>query len=184
MKKIINFCKQLRLSQILTVFLATLVLFFNTACNSGNTQGARPNNPPVQAGGANNPYKSGGDNNTNFNFSPDPKVSGKSVNPEGKRADSQIISNQLIAEVEKLYPGAQKPGMQKEIEKALPKIAQEDFQSPEPGGQIQRESNIGSRVKDRLSAVKETFDEASDFIHDSADEALEKHEASFKPGAR
>lgn len=184
MKKIINFCKQLRLSQILTVFLATVVLFVNTACNSGNTQGARPNNPPVQAGGANNPYKSGGDNNTNFNFSPDPKVSGKSVKPEGKRADSQIISNQLIAEVEKLYPGAQKPGMQREIEKALPKIGQEDFQSPEPGGQIQRESNIGSRVKDRLSAVKETFDEASDFIHDSADEALEKHEASFKPGSR
>jgi hypothetical protein len=42
----------------LTVFLATVVLFVSTACNTGDMRGARPDNPPVQAGGANNPYKS------------------------------------------------------------------------------------------------------------------------------
>lgn len=34
---------------------------------------------------------------------------------------------------------------------------------------------------DRLAEVKETFDEASDFINESAEDALEKHE---EPGLR
>jgi hypothetical protein len=97
MKKLTLFFKQLRLSQILTVFLATVVLFVGTACNSGDIRGARPDNPPVQAGGANNPYKQGGDTNTNFNLSPDPKVSSEAANSKGDRADLQILSNQLIA---------------------------------------------------------------------------------------
>src|SRR4028119_794102 len=99
MKMLTVFFKQLRLSQILTVFLATVVLFVGTACNSGDIRGARPDNPPVQAGGANNPYKQGGDTNTNFNLSPDPKVNKKS-------ADVSFISNQLIASKEDgmLYP--------------------------------------------------------------------------------
>src|SRR4028119_1467033 len=96
MKKLIDFFKQLQLSRILAVFLAAVVLFISTGCNSGDIRGARPDNLPVQAGGANNPYKNGGDTNTNFNISPDPKVN-KSAKSDGSRAELQINSNQLIA---------------------------------------------------------------------------------------
>jgi len=134
MKKLSVFFKQLRPSKILTVFLATAVLFISTACNSGNELGARPNNPPVQAGGANNPYKSGGDTNTNFNLSPDPKVSGKD-STSGKRADLQILSNQLIASKEDgiLYPGAESPAERIEVEKSIPVKTLKDFETPQPG---------------------------------------------------
>ncbi|HEY9635614.1 MAG TPA: DUF6658 family protein [Coleofasciculaceae cyanobacterium] len=178
MKRLTNFFKQLRFSQILTVFLATVVLFMGTACNSGDVRGARPDNPPVQMGGSNNPYKSGGDTNTNYNTSPDPKVSGKS----NKSADLHIISNQLIASQETLYPGADKQLKRPEVEKALPKITLEDFETSEPGGQIQREGSIGERIQDRLSTVKETVDKASEFLNEGADKALEGNEKVDNPG--
>ena len=65
MNRLISFLKQLRLSQLLSIFLAGVALFTITACSSGNLQGARPYNPPVQAGGNNNTYKRGGDSYTN-----------------------------------------------------------------------------------------------------------------------
>ncbi len=44
--------------QILTVFFVGVTqVLFSTACNGATAQG-NPNNPAVQAGGANNPYKS------------------------------------------------------------------------------------------------------------------------------
>lgn len=167
MKKLSTFFKQLQLSRILTVFFAAVVLLISTACNSGNVQGARPNNPPVQAGGANNPYKSGGDTHTNLNFSTDPKV-----NTQGKRADLSIFSNQLVANSEDgiLYPGAESQIDKREVEKSLPKKTLKDFETAEPGGEIQREENFGDRVKDRLSTLKETFEKASGFIGEDAKE--------------
>jgi hypothetical protein len=164
MKKSTVFFKQLRLRQLLTVLLAAVVLFVSTACNNGDVRGARPDNPPVQMGGSNNPYKSGGDTNTNYNLSPDPKVSGKA----NKSADLHIISNQLIATKETLYPGADKQSNRPEVEKALPKKTLEDFEKPEPGGLIQRESSIGDRIQDRLETVKDTFGQASGFVRESA----------------
>src|SRR5919202_2184713 len=176
MKKLTVFFKQLRLSRILTVFLPALVLFISTACNNGDVRGARPDNPPVQAGGSNNPYKNGGDTNTNFNISPDPKVN-KSAKSDGSRAELQINSNQLIATSEdgRLYTSGQSPTIS-EVEKTLPKKTLKDFETPEPGGEIQREDSIGDRIKDRLSTVKETFDKASGFINEGAEEALDRHE--------
>ena len=112
MRSLTNFIKKVRLGKILTVFLAGIALFFMTACNSGNVTGARPNNPPVQAGGANNPYKNGGDGYTNFKASSDPRVNSETVNKERDRADLQLISHQLIAaNIESdasdlLYPGS------------------------------------------------------------------------------
>jgi hypothetical protein len=177
MQKLTVFFKQLRLSQILTVFLATVVLFVGTACNSGDIRGARPDNPPVQMGGSNNPYKSGGDTNTNYNLSPDPKVGNESAKSKGDRADLQIISNQLIASQDTLYPGAEIQGRPADEERSLRQIDLQDFEKSEPGGQIQRESNIGDRVKDRLGTVKDTFGKASEFIkegvNENAAEALE-----------
>lgn len=186
MTKLTGFFKQLRLRQILTVFLATVVLFVGTACNSGDVRGARPDNPAVQAGGSNNPYKMGGDTNTNYNLSPDPKVSRDSAKSKGNRADLQILSNQLIAsatEGGKLnYPANRElQGEPADVGTSLPIIDMQDFETAEPGGQIQRQEDIGDRVEDRLSAVKQAFDKAGDFITDNAEEALERHETTANP---
>jgi len=184
MKKLSVFFKQLGLRQILTVFLATVVLFVSTACNTGDMRGARPDNPPVQAGGGNNPYKRGGDTNTNFNLSPDPKVSNQGAKSERNRADLPIISKQLIASQETLYPAPKLQGQPADEGRSLPIKTLKDFETSEPGGQIQRESNVGDRVQDRLEAVKNAFDKASDFIgegaNEAAQEALDKSAASGK----
>jgi hypothetical protein len=174
MKKLTVFFKQLRISQILTVFLATVVLFVSTACNNGDLRGARPDNPPVQAGGANNPYKSGGDTNTNFNLSPDPKVSSEAAKSKGYRSDLQITSNQLIAASDQLqYPSGELTGQPADETNDLRQIDLEDFEKPEAGGLIQRESNVGDRIKDRLETVKESFGKASEFITEGAKEGAE-----------
>lgn len=175
MKKLTNFFKQLRLSQLLTAFLATVVMFVGTACNNGDVRSARPENPPVQAGGMNNPYKAGGDTNTNYRFSPDPKVSSKAAQSNSDRADVQIISDRLIAASQVQYPaGSEIEGSPADEQHNLRIIDQNDFKASEPGGQIQRESNIGDRVKDRLSTVKETFGEAGEFVGEGAKAASQK----------
>lgn len=182
MKQFTAFLKKLQLRKILSIFLAGSLLLFSTACNSGDLQGARPDNPPVQAGGSNNPYKNGGDSYTNYKASTDPKVN---QNPQGKRADAQLISNQLIAannDLEILYPGAdEQPAGLVEKEKELPKISKEDFAKPQPGGEIQRERNVGERIGDRLGTVGDTFKEASGFLKDKADEAGARPEAQSNP---
>ncbi len=174
MKKLTVFFKQLRLSQIVTVFLATVVLLVSTACNNGDITGARPDNPPVQAGGANNPYKSGGDTNTNFKLSPDPKVSSDTSKIQGYRSDLQTNSNQLIAASDnRQYPSGELPGQPADETNKLRQIKLQDFEKSEPGGQIQRESNVGDRIQDRLSTVKETFGKASEFIKEGAKEGAQ-----------
>jgi hypothetical protein len=186
MRKITNFFKQIRLSQIVTAFLATVVLFVGTACNSGDVRGARPDNPAVQMGGGNNPYKNGGDTNTNYKTSPDPKVSGK-ANKSGDRADSQIISSQLIAAGGDTvqYPGDSRlKGAPADEQHDLPVIGLEDFETAEPGGQIQRESNVGDRIQDRLGKVKGTFEKASEFTKDYAEEAASNSEQVDRAGGR
>ncbi len=185
MKQLTAFFKQLPLRQILTAFLATVVLFVGTACNNGDIRGARPNNLPVQMGGSNNPYKSGGDTNTNYNLSPDPEVTNEASKAKDSRADLPITSNLLIAKNdETLYPGSKTVAERKETEKSLPKKTLQDFEKSEPGGQIQRESDAGERLSDRLGAVKGAFDQASEFIRDDAAEALERHQESPTPYSR
>ncbi len=56
-----NIVRKLRIKKIASAFVLVTFLFFTTACNSGDKQGARPNNSPVQVGGQNNPHKAGGD---------------------------------------------------------------------------------------------------------------------------
>lgn len=179
MKKLMTFFKQLQLRQLLTVALAAVVLLVGTACNQGTETGARPDNPPVQMGGANNPYKSGGDTNNNFKLSPDPKVSQQAGDLKRNRADLPFALNQLIAAGDAVqYPGAQNPENRAAVEKSLPKIGLEDFEKAEEGGLIQRQSDYGDRVGDRLSTVKESLDEASEFIGEGAKEALESYEST------
>ena len=72
MKRLTEFWRQ-----ILTVVLASVMLFIGTACSSTAVESGRPENPPVQAGGGNNPYKKGGDSYTDNNMSLNPNVSSR-----------------------------------------------------------------------------------------------------------
>jgi hypothetical protein len=164
MKKLTALLKKLRVRQIVTVFFAGLLLIVSTACSSGDVTGANPENPAVQAGGANNPYKNGGDKYTR--------------NVSTLPSDLLIATN---AESEILYPGAETPQGRVEKEKELPIITRENFQKPEPGGLIQNQSDLGNRVSDRLETVKEQFQDASSFVQDKAAEAGARPELQKNP---
>lgn len=176
--------KKIRLRQILTIFLAGLLLVVSTACSGANAQGVNPQNPAVQAGGANNPYKNGGDNYTKYRMSTDPKITNPKANQGHDQASLQPSSQLLIAtnkESEILYPGGETPVGRVQKEAELPIITDKNFQEPEPGGLIQNEPKIGDRIKDRLEAVKEAVDEASGFLKDKADEAGARPELQKNP---
>ena len=177
------FLKKIRLRQILTIFFAGLLLIVSTACSGANAQGANPQNPAVQAGGANNPYKNGGDNYTNNQMSTDLKITNPKANQGRDEASLQSSSQLLIAtnrESEILYPSGETPADRVNKEAELPIITDKDFQQPEPGGLIQNESNIGERVKDRLETVKEAVEEASGFLNKS-DQAGTRPELQKNP---
>ena len=173
------FLKKIRLRQIVTIFLAGLLLIVSTACTGANAQGANPQNPAVQAGGANNPYKNGGDNYTNNRLSTDPKITNPKANQGRDQASLQPSSELLIAtnrESEILYPGAETPAGRVQKEAELPIITDKDFQQAEPGGLIQDEPNIGNRVQDRIETVKENVEKASGFLQNKADEGAARPE--------
>jgi hypothetical protein len=176
---LISLWKKLRLRQVITVFLAGLLLVFSTACTQANPQGSNPRNPAVQAGGANNPYKNGGDNYTKYRMSTDPKI-----NQEKDRASLQINPQVLIAvnrESELLYPGAETPTGRVIKEGELPIITGKDFQQPKPGGLIQREPDVGARIQERIGTVQENVKEASGFLKEKADEASARPELQKNP---
>jgi hypothetical protein len=68
-----NFFTKTQLDRILTVILLMIILLTTTSCNRGDEFGARPNNPPVQLGGNNNPHK-GGDGYTQYKVDTDPRL--------------------------------------------------------------------------------------------------------------
>lgn len=184
MKKWINVLKKLPIWRILATFLAGIFLIVTTACSGANAQGARPENPPVQAGGANNPYKMGGDNFTNYHMSTDPKVTNESTQKKSDQSSLQINSQILLAvnkEAEQLYPGAETPMGRAKKEAELPLITEEEFQHPEPGGLIQREPDVGTRIQKRLETVKEAVEEASKFLPEKLDEAKARPELQPNP---
>ncbi|WP_066378297.1 MULTISPECIES: DUF6658 family protein [unclassified Anabaena] len=179
MKSLISLWKKLRPRQVLTVFLASLLLIFSTACTQANPQGSNPRNPAVQAGGANNPYKNGGDNYTKYRMSTDPKVH------QGNDSASLEINPQVLIaanrESEILYPGAETPTGRVLKEGELPIITEEDYKQPKPGGLIQREPDVGTRIQERIGTVQENIKEASGFIKEKADEASARPELQKNP---
>ncbi len=178
------FLKKIRLRQILTIFLAGLLLIVSTACSGANAQGANPQNPAVQAGGANNPYKNGGDKYTNYRMSTDPKIANPKANQGDDQASLEPSSQLLIAthtESKLLYPGAETPAGRVQKEAELPIITDKDFQQPEPDGLIQNEPDLGTRVQERLDTVTESVEEASGFLKDKADEANARPELQKNP---
>ena len=132
MDRVIDWLKSGKFKQILTVFLAGVLVFVSTACNGA--------------------------------------VSAKNAEP--------------VKTVKTIYPGAEQPTERPNVERALPKINQQNFEKSEPGGQIQRDSDLDDRVEKRLTTVKKTFEKASEFIKEDAKEALERHEDVPKPGLR
>lgn len=185
MKKLVGTIKKLRLRQILTIFLAGVLLVFSTACNPGDARGANPNNPAVQAGGANNPYKGGGDAYTKYNMSTDTKVNNKTAKTGRNQASLQLNSQLIAANApEILYPGAETPEGRISKESQLPIKTAEDFKQPTSGGLIQRDADLGNRVEKRLEKVQEAFGEASEFVGEKADEASKRPEATMNPGLR
>ncbi|WP_026734569.1 DUF6658 family protein [Fischerella sp. PCC 9605] len=175
MNSLTAFIKKLRLRQILTVFLAGLLLIISTACSSPYPNAANPNNPAVQAGGGNNPYKNGGDKYTNSKMS----KSGRD-----QASLQQFNSQQLFAATDKeselLYPGAETPVGRAYKEGELPIIKEKDFK-PESGNLIQNEPDVGERVKERIETVKEAVEEASGFLKEKADEAGARPELQPNP---
>ncbi len=188
MNRLTAFFKKLRLRQVLSVFLAGALLVFSTACSSAtNAQGANPYNPPVQAGGANNPYKGGGDSSTNLKMSTDPKVTNTKAK-SGDQASLPLDSLGLIAanvtakkESEILYPGAETPAGRAEKEAELPIITKENFQQPRSGGLNQRNPDLGERAGNRVEQAQEAFKEATEFVKEKADEAGNRPEAQSNP---
>jgi len=176
------FWKKLQLRQIVIVFLAGLLLIVSTACSGANAQGANPENPAVQAGGANNPYKNGGDKYTNYNLSTDPKVNNTKPN-KGDQASIQPSGQVLIATNDQskiLYPGAETPEGRAYKESQLPIITEKSFR-PEPGGLNQRNPDLGERIEERIETVKEKVEEASGFLKEKADEASARPELQKNP---
>ncbi|MBD1922897.1 hypothetical protein H6F77_17735 [Microcoleus sp. FACHB-831] len=180
MKKLTDLFKKVRLGQILTVFLAGVLLFTSTACNSGDSLGARPENPPVQMGGNNNPHKGGGDGYTNYKASTDPKAK-NSAGSDRDRADLQLMYNQAIAaNIESdakdvLYPGSEgtqtdSPDIGPRGENYLEKEATQipARRQPIPQGNV-------------YEKVGEAFKDATSFIKDKSDEAGERPELQSNP---
>jgi hypothetical protein len=172
-KRLTAFIKKLRLRQTVTIFLAGLLLIVTTACNSGYSQGANPKNPAVQAGGANNPYKAGGDNYTDLKMS-------KSGRDRASLQLDSLLASAVNSEV-KLYPGAETPQGRAYKEAELPIKTEKNIEKPEAGGLIQRESNVLERAQDRLETVGKAIEDASGFLQDKADEAAARPELQKNP---
>ncbi len=95
MNALVSFCKKIHLGRIFAVLAASFVLLLNAACSNGNAVGARPNNPPVQMGGQNNPHKVGGDGYSEYQMSTDPAVTKRdraSASKHGQLIQSLMMS--------------------------------------------------------------------------------------------
>jgi hypothetical protein len=101
--------------------------------------------------------------------------------------NKNLGQQQLIATTDRqselLYPGAETPVGRIRKEREMPIVSEKDFQ-PKPGSEIQREPDVGTRVKERIEIVKENFEEASAFLKDKADEASQRPELKANPVGR
>jgi hypothetical protein len=177
MKQVISFFKRFRLGQLLTVFIAGLALFLTTACNNGNMQGARPNNPPVQLGGQNNPHKAGGDGYSEYKMTTDPNA------VQQKRGNQDRASlpgfDQLIAATgiesnasDMLYPGSDAT---RTNSPDIGPRGQQDFarQAREVPAQPQKVIDRSDPDSKILEKVGEAFQDASKFVQDTFEEVEE-----------
>ncbi|MEG4626653.1 hypothetical protein Q5691_20500 [Microcoleus sp. w1-18aA5] len=191
MNTVTSFLKKLRsgqlLTQFLTVCMAGLLLFTSTACNSGDVRGARPENPPVQAGGMNNPHKGGGDGYTNYKTSTDPKVNQSPAQAEKNRADLSIVGDRLLASTtaesnssKLLYPGS----APMETDKLDLELGGDKSLLEAPDGQQAKAQPVFDRSDpdaNILERVGAAFKDASGFLKDSAEDAKESSVTKLNP---
>lgn len=172
-----------KIRQLFATVAIALVLLLNTACNSGNAQGARPNNPPVQMGGNNNPHKMGGDGYTDYKMSTDPKVNSGGANSSVKKqANLQYGNDALIARAVKsngsdmIYQGSDAPdsanpdigAVQQKALPPLPNSKQPMIDRADPNSKV-------------LERAGETIQDASAFLKDTARGANERPESKMNP---
>jgi hypothetical protein len=188
MNRLRSFWHKLRLRNILAVFFAGMLLIISTACSPVTSQGANPNNPAVQAGGGNNPYKNGGDKYTNYRMSTEATETRVDTTKGKKQANLPLNSQELIATIDKkseiLYPGAETPEGRALKEAEMPIKTSKDYVEPQPGGLNQRNPDLGERIQNRLELVKDSFQESSEFLREKADEASARPETQPKPAVR
>ncbi|NJN58780.1 MAG: hypothetical protein HC879_15415 [Leptolyngbyaceae cyanobacterium SL_5_9] len=185
MDRLFSFFKKLKLRQILSVLIVGTALFLTTACNTGNMQGARPQNPPVQLGGNNNPHKGGGDGYTNYRMSTDPAVN--QSDRQGDRASLPSSSNQLVASggiesnaSDLLYPGSSATDTKNpDIGPVDSEILKREAQQVPARRQLSIDRNDpDAKILERTG---EAFKDASEFLTDMGKSAAEQPELQRNP---
>lgn len=181
MKRLTQFFQQLQLSRIFVVLIAGFVLFLSTACGNSYAQGAHPDNPATQMGGMNNPYKAGGDVNTNYRMSTDPKVSGtnKTSGTNSSKLhsslgafDNLIASNTQVksdAAEQLIYPGknagqSENPDIGPLGDEYKSQFNQEAGATPAGRQPVIERSNPNEKI---LEKTGKQFQEATQFIKDA-----------------
>lgn len=170
MVKIAAYLKKLRFRQIITVFLAGVVLLVSTACNSGDVRGARPNNPPVQAGGQNNPHKMGGDGYSQYKASPDAKVKKSAFNLQFDSLIAQKTSQSPESRADKmLYQNDTRVN-----EDRIPVVStgERGIEEVPANEDVTNPRNSGGEGFLDLDKVGDAFKKSSDFIREGADKAF------------
>lgn len=182
MKQVISWLNQLQIAKIVIVLVAGCALLL-TACNNGNIQGARPEVPPVQMGGQNNPYKAGGDGYTNYKMSTDPKVSGEHGDRNTKPMMRSSLMNEEMDEGQLVASSDVKSNAAQDI--LYPGDSAERSSNPDVGpvGQDYREKmirNTETATPERQPVIKRTdpnqkilekigdqFEQSTEFIKDA-----------------
>ena len=96
------------------------------------------------------------------------------------QSDLQVLIA-ISRDSEILYPGADTPQGRVEKEKELPMITDKNFQRPVPGGLIQREPDLGTRIQERVETVQDSVKEASNFLQEKAKEVGSRPELRKNP---
>lgn len=183
--------KRLQLKRILTVVVAGFLLVITTACNTGDMQGARPANPPVQMGGNNNPYKdnafkpTGGDSYTQYKFSTDPKLDSKTQQKGyyNQRDHAQLPGNAgklvAITSDDIQYPGAETPLGRIAKEQEYPIITAPDkLSATSPKQPVINRNDPDTQI---LEGVGRTFTESARFLQEKGEEAAARPEMQSNP---
>ncbi|XGV98566.1 MAG: DUF6658 family protein [Leptolyngbya sp. BL-A-14] len=170
MDTLVAFCKKIRLGKLFTVLAASFVLLLNVACSNGNAVGARPNNPPVQMGGQNNPHKAGGDGYSEQQMSTDPAVT---------KRDRASISGQLVASLNADRSFSESRSQGKNAASSVSGNAMRDTmkeakQIPEQPQEVIDRSDPNAKI---LEKTGRTFKEASKHLTGATDQSIERSNA-------
>lgn len=179
MNRITTFLKKLHLDKILTVFLAGLVLLVATACNNGTDMGARPNNPPVQMGGNNNPHTMGGDGYSEYKMSTDSKAM------KGKQ--SSLSTGLLLASVKSnasdlLYPSPDRTESKSPDIGPVGAKGKQQLVKDATGFPVPRQPVTNPAENETLERAGQAIKDASGFLKDVGETFTDRAGAVANPG--